>query len=113
MPSIFDFFGACGQALIEGEGNVTVPMERHLTYARLLRALYIRLSFSPFFLYIASSSPFTLHPLSSSPLDSQYTLFLVPGAVAQLGPSHFRFLYKDSKLQKLLIKEINIYKWHY
>jgi hypothetical protein len=38
---------------------VTVPTERHLTYARLLRALCIRLSFSPFFLYIASSSPFT------------------------------------------------------
>ena len=39
--------------------SVTVPTERHLTYARLLRALCIRLSFSPFFLYIASSSPFT------------------------------------------------------
>ena len=39
--------------------SVTVPTERYLTYARLLRALCIRLSFSPFFLYIASSSPFT------------------------------------------------------
>jgi hypothetical protein len=28
---------------------VTVPTDRHLTYARLLRALCIRLSFSPFF----------------------------------------------------------------
>ena len=53
MPLIFNFFGAYGQALIEGGGNVTVPMDRHLTYARLLRALYIRLSFSPFFLYIS------------------------------------------------------------
>jgi hypothetical protein len=59
MPSIFNFFGAYGQALIKGEGNVTVPIERHLTYTQLLRVLYIRLSFSPFFLYIASSSPFT------------------------------------------------------
>jgi hypothetical protein len=33
--------------------NVTVPTGRHLTYARLLRALCIRLSFSPFFLYIS------------------------------------------------------------
>jgi hypothetical protein len=32
---------------------VTVPTDRHLTYARLLRALCIRLSFSPFFLYIS------------------------------------------------------------
>jgi hypothetical protein len=32
---------------------VTVPADRHLTYARLLRALCIRLSFSPFFLYIS------------------------------------------------------------
>jgi hypothetical protein len=40
---------------------------------------------APFPVY---SFALTLHPLSSLPLDSQYTLFLVPGAVAQLGPSH-------------------------
>jgi hypothetical protein len=36
-----------------GAKLVTVLIDRHLTYARLLRALYIRLSFSPFFLYIS------------------------------------------------------------
>jgi TctA family transporter len=59
MPLIFDFFRAYRQALIEEEGNVTVFIERYLTYIWLLYVLYIRLSFSPFFLYIALSLPFT------------------------------------------------------
>jgi hypothetical protein len=53
---------------------------------------------APFPVY---SFAFTLHPLSSLPLDSQYTLFLVPGAVAQLGPSQCEPKYEGSKFKRM------------
>jgi hypothetical protein len=64
---------------------VTVLTDRHVTYGRAVtRTTVSDLVSAPFPIY---SFALTLHPLSSLPLDSQYTLFLVPSAVAQLVPS--------------------------